>query len=715
MKRIQSNRHWKITAAVGMLAVVLCSQLPPAAAQMLQETANSEVCSTFDFAHFESLTKTNSIEQVEARDLSREYYYVSSQNVLEVSETEIRYLDRAKARQFSPALDVDQSLRPFLPFWNESEFFFGVEGGNGFGWDVNSNAQTHLEGLASVESVERLNDGRIVGRIREGIVLWKPSGGQPYAKIAADGHYDFRARFSNDTSRVLTGSVRNREFFLWDTNSGEMIARLKGIGASFIGGGDEVAVLTRSGTVRMFDSMTGKEKAVQLPTHRNHGRFVSYDGDRYALFEPLEGPVTIYGPQGLIELPANTATGSGIGEETEFFPEIGVLKYTWKNATGSRAEFFDLMTGERVWDHTVYEYNNWKVIQSPSRDKVFVYSRTQVNGYLIDVKSGQLIFKTSIPELLGGGLSEDMSTAEFSGDGTKLLTLTGGGVVRIWDTASGSQIGPASPKLGDFSLIVREANGEFHSAVNRGKDEFDRRWDLSWSSWPLEELRVCGGIVLDEIERKKIAAANDERQQTAIEMENDREANAISARTAITEIDAIVDFSRKDPATCEAGPFDIGASLLLQEKSLPSDFAEKSVCYHPLDTYYYALTLFNAGDSELAVFWMYAGQFRFRTQLSCSNAKQAELAIFSVLSQNIGADINKWAGGDVPLWVVLMEKSRTWLEAIDDPFLRDPKCVAARAEQMEGFQELIDWTTENKDEIFRTRLEQGLSNRVSIQ
>jgi len=134
---------------------------------------------------------------------------------------------------------------------------------------------------------------------------------------------------------------------------------------------------------------------------------------------------------------------------------------------------------------------------------------------------------------------------------------------------------------------------------------------------------------------------------------------------------------------------------------------------HPALYYTLAARLFEAGRRDDAVFWFYAGQLRYRIRLACHPdlAPDTEPALFGALHEEVGTQVNGYAGGDPFAWAATMERVLDWDEATRNGFEPKSACRAQIAEQRSGLGQLVAQVRANAEQIRRDRAANGLPNR----
>jgi hypothetical protein len=162
---------------------------------------------------------------------------------------------------------------------------------------------------------------------------------------------------------------------------------------------------------------------------------------------------------------------------------------------------------------------------------------------------------------------------------------------------------------------------------------------------------------------------------------------------------------RKETAACDDS---------VEPHAMPLDELTRIIPdQHPSFYYILAQRLFAEGRRDDAVFWFYAGQLRYRIRLSCHPdlAPDTEPALFGAMSEEIGTEINGYAGGHPPSWAAAMQRALDWDQATRNGFEPKAACAAQIAEQREGLTQLIRHVRDNGDQIRRDRAANGLPNR----
>src|SRR5437868_12557177 len=134
---------------------------------------------------------------------------------------------------------------------------------------------------------------------------------------------------------------------------------------------------------------------------------------------------------------------------------------------------------------------------------------------------------------------------------------------------------------------------------------------------------------------------------------------------------------------------------------------------HPSFYYILASRLFAANRKDEAVFWMYAGQLRYRIRLACHPdlAPDTEPALFGSLTETVGRPVNEYGFGDLTALPAVLDRVLAWDAATHNGFEPKAACASAIAEQRQGLGQLIAQIRTNGDDIRRQRAANGLPNR----
>lgn len=493
--------------------------------------------------------------------------------------------------------------------------------------------------------------------------------------------------FSPGGTRMLIDAKDQLELRHGETGAliADLSAEDRSLGAAFLDSGRKFLVWDREGAPRLFDSVNGEplRTPFEIPGEKRtfYSAAVNEDGIHFAL-ESSANEVLLW--DGVAPEPVAILESTNWPRGIHFLPEVNRVLVDYSAGRGTySAALFDLMTGAPVGPERSFDYPVHGPTLSPDGLTLVLRGGTEAVS-ILDPRTG---LDRTDPLLIAQGTYDVI----FTPDSQIMFTSGGSGAVSLWDTATGERLGPVlGHAQGIDTLFVK--SDQSHVLVQLNAASAVARWDLSWAKKSPDTLRACGDKVLT-------AAAED------------RQAAMASRRSeAVREIDEIV--TRQRSAKRRRQPREEG-SLVLSQQAFPDDFARKSMRYHPIDSYHYALTLFAEGQKELATFWMYVADIRFRTRNMCYDAQpgQAEYALLAVSQQNIGSEINAWAFGDLALQHHILGQVQEWYDDAPDPFAPLDECGTDRTEVVEGLLSLRQTILDDAEDLRASRAESGLENR----
>jgi WD40 repeat protein len=391
-------------------------------------------------------------------------------------------------------------------------------------WDVVSGQELYkLRHDRMVFSASFSPDGgRIVTASQDGITrLWDAANGTMLRELKGHGGVSvWSAAFSPDGAHIITasddGTART-----WDPARGGMLLELKGhsgrvYGAAFSADGARIVTASDDKTARVWDTKTGKPIGGPLTGHAAtvYSAAFSPDGKRIvttsedktarlwdaATGEPVGEPLTghtdrvysaAFSPDGARIVTGSgdrtarvwdTASGRMVRElkghsdsvhSVAFSPD-GMRIFT---AADEIARVWDAASGEMVPKLTVDQ--GWVQAFSPDGARIATSHDRTVKVW--DASSGK-----PLSELAG---RNPFRRAQFSTDGTRVVTTSWDAIARVWDTASGELLRELKgdwPEDAAFSTDgTRIVTAYYHNAA---------LWDVSWGMTIRgEELvrRVC--------------------------------------------------------------------------------------------------------------------------------------------------------------------------------------------------------------------------------
>jgi hypothetical protein len=131
---------------------------------------------------------------------------------------------------------------------------------------------------------------------------------------------------------------------------------------------------------------------------------------------------------------------------------------------------------------------------------------------------------------------------------------------------------------------------------------------------------------------------------------------------------------------------------------------------HPANYYLYAGRLWGGGERDKAVFWLYAGQLRFRFHLLANPnlEKSGDPALFGSLQATVGAPINLYVGGDPKMWMSQIDDVLIWDDKTPNGFTSKKAHAKELAEVRSGLVKLRDYVASNQEKLSAQREAEGI-------
>lgn len=270
-------------------------------------------------------------------------------------------------------------------------------------------------------------------------IVWDASTGLVMATMIGHNKAIHHASFSPDGKKIITAS-EDTTVKIWEAASGKLLLELEGYvegvfsaaPATFSPDGKNIVTIASDSTVKIWDAVSGNllvEKAMAGETLFNSAHSVlSPDGKK---------TVTIIDKTVQAK---DLATGKVIAEmkghadiinEARFSPNG---KFIVTNNLYTPAKTWDAGTGQLLatlngqQDDSNEEGNG--AAFSPVENKMVTFAPGSGTASIRDVATG-----TVLAEL--NGHEEEITAAQFSADGKKIITASLDGTAKIWDAASG--------------------------------------------------------------------------------------------------------------------------------------------------------------------------------------------------------------------------------------------------------------------------------------
>jgi WD40 repeat protein len=338
-------------------------------------------------------------------------------------------------------------------------------------WDVRTGAQlTVLSGHGDVVNTAVYSpDGtRIVtASVDTTVRVWDAKDDASLATLSGHGNIVDTAVYSPDGTRILTAS-QDDTARIWNARTGESLMTLSGHtggvqAAAYSPDGTRVVTTSQDKTARIWDARSGAPLAI-LKGHNEGVNFAAYspDGtriitssfDRTArIWDALNGAplITLSGHNGTVNTVAYSPDGTHI--VTSSFDRTARI---WDAHSGAQLA---VLSGHTDSVESAAYSPDGSCIVTASQDMT---ARTW------DARTAVQLFEFS-------GHRQSLNSAGFSPDGTRIIT-GGNDTVRIWDAATGAQLG-ALPDHAGFAVMSAAYSPDGTRIVTAAYGKVARIWD----------------------------------------------------------------------------------------------------------------------------------------------------------------------------------------------------------------------------------------------
>ncbi len=367
-------------------------------------------------------------------------------------------------------------------------------------WDAKTGKElATLEGhLNKVYSAAFSPDGSkiVSASIDKTIKIWDAKTGKELATLEGHSVTAMFAVFSPDGSKIVSGSA-DKTIKIWDAKTGKELATLKGHSdiaytVAFSPDGSKIVSASKDKVLKIWNVETGKEQAT-LKGHADQVLFAAFSPDGSKIVSgSLDKTIKIWDVETGKELatleghsntvmsavfsPDGTQIVSASSDKTIKIWDIPVkARYVVKKPPQLESLAIDpaeyVKAIKKITLRKTLEGHSddvWSADYSPDRSKV-VSSSVDKTIKIWDAKTGKELATLE-------GHSGGVYNVAFSPDGTKIVSGSGDGTIKIWDVETGKEL--ATLKGHSDSVYTVSISLDGSKIVTASRDKTIKIWDV---------------------------------------------------------------------------------------------------------------------------------------------------------------------------------------------------------------------------------------------
>jgi WD40 repeat protein/serine/threonine protein kinase len=354
-------------------------------------------------------------------------------------------------------------------------------------WDAESGKDRFVvQGQRSrLESIVFSGDGRLLASASAdgSIKLWETADGRERFDIQAHMGPVRRLAFSADGSRLASGDLGG-SVKVWDLK-GHLLQALPGHGAqvtalAFGPSGRSLASGSVDKSVKIWDAAKDPQ-ALVFRAHKNYVLATSFSPDSRRLVSAgFDGTVKVWDP--------------ATGEVASDFPGgMGILRRAGFSSDGTRVIAINAMVAMKIWDPHGKQLESHKS-QAQAATAVIALSATGDWVAWANERVVSLKHLTNNEPLHLRGHTGRIQYLAFSPDGSRLASADDHMTVKVWDVATGREIGTLRGHTSDIRCLAFSADGA--RLASAGHDAQIRIWDVQSAQELLSIARPWGHEIL---------------------------------------------------------------------------------------------------------------------------------------------------------------------------------------------------------------------------